>query len=97
VRFNIFKLGKNRRYNYTPRYFKGKDAGNPYDFDSKFSKYRDSHNSNDFGAHWKEARNASRHRGNRALSIRLLLIILLLVLCFLYIIDFDVSIFNSLI
>ena len=41
MRFNIFKLGKNRRYNYTPRYFKGKDAGNPYDFDSKFSKFRD--------------------------------------------------------
>ena len=33
-----FKLRKNKRYNYTPRYFNGKDIGNPYDFDSKFAK-----------------------------------------------------------
>lgn len=95
VRVKLFKLRKNRRYNYTPRFYKGKDTGNPYDFDSKFSKYRDVHNSNDFGAHWKEARAASRHRGNRTLSLRLLVIILILLLAFLYVIDFDLSIFNT--
>ena len=47
MKVSIFKLKKNRRFNYTPRYFKGKDQGNLYDFDSKFSKYRDTYNKND--------------------------------------------------
>ena len=45
---NLFKLRKNRRYNYTPRYFDGKEVNNVYDFDSKFSKYRETYNRNDF-------------------------------------------------
>jgi hypothetical protein len=92
---NPFKLRKNRRYNYTPRYFKGKDVGNPYDFDSKFSKYRDTYNSNDFGQQWQQAREKMRHRGNRGMSPTLLVIIVLLVLLFLYIIDFDLSLFRN--
>ena len=94
MKISLFKLKKNRRYNYTPRYYDGKEGVNPYDFDSKFSKYRDALNTNDFGAHWKEARAASRNRRNRSISLRLLFIILILVLGFMYIIDFDISIFN---
>ena len=90
-----FKLRKNKRYNYTPRYFKGKDIGNPYDFDSKFAKYSQTYNSNDFGQQWQEARAQMRHRGNRGMSPTLLVIILLLTLCFLYIIDFDLSLFSN--
>ena len=90
-----FKLRKNKRYNYTPRYFKGKDIGNPCDFDSKFAKYRETYNSNDFGRQWQEAREQMRHRGNRGISPTLLIIILLLTFAFLYIIDFDLSLFSN--
>ena len=90
---NLFNLRKNRRYNYTPRYYKGKDQGNIYDFDSKFSKYRDTYNSNDFGQQWSEMRTQMRTRKNRSVSLRLLLIILSLVFVCLYILDFDLSIF----
>ena len=38
MKISLFKLKKNRRFNYTPRYYDGKELGNPYDFDSKFSK-----------------------------------------------------------
>ena len=55
-RGNPLRVRKNRRYNYTPRYYKGKEEGNPYDFDSKFARYRDTYNTNDFGHQWKEAR-----------------------------------------
>ena len=92
---SFFKLNINRRYNYTPRYFRGKDDGNIYEFDSKFSKYRDNFNANDFGQQWKEARVKTRTRGNRGLSLRLIFIILFLLFCFLYVIDFDLSIFSS--
>ena len=94
MKVSLFKLKKNRRFNYTPRYFKGKDQGNIYDFDSKFSKYRDTFNKNDLGHQWNEARLKMRIRSNRGLSIRLLIIISVLLLAFLYIIDFDFSIFT---
>lgn len=93
LKSNLFKLRKNRRYNYTPRYYKGKDQGNIYDFDSKFSKYRDTYNSNDFGQQWSEMRTQMRTRKNRSVSLRLLLIIFALVFVCLYILDFDLSIF----
>ena len=56
LKSNLFKLNKNRRYNYTPRYYRGKEEGNLYEFDSRFSKYRNTFNSNDFGNQWQDAR-----------------------------------------
>ncbi len=95
MKISLLKLRKNRRYNYTPRYYNGKEAGNPYDFDSKFSKYRDTYNQNDFGQQWQEARMKMRTRSNRGVSSRLVIIIFVLILIFLYVIDFDLSIFNG--
>ena len=90
---NLFKLRKNRRYNYTPRYFDGKEVNNIYDFDSKFSKYRDTYNRNDFGQQWMGKRMEMRVHSNRHFSIRLIIIISLLIFLVLYILDFDLSIF----
>lgn len=95
LKSSLFKLNRNRRYNYTPRYYDGKEIQNPYDFDSKFSKYRDTYNVNDFGKQWEEVRLEKRNRQNRSFSPLLLLIIAVLTLVFLYIIDFDLSIFSS--
>tara|TARA_B110000444_G_C18553097_1_gene461213 strand:+ start:168 stop:464 length:297 start_codon:yes stop_codon:yes gene_type:complete len=95
INSNLFKLRKNKRYNYTPRYYKGKDSGNIYEFDSKFSKYREIYNSNDFGNQWNEARIQMRSRKNRSISLRLLIIILALIFACLYILDFDLSIFSQ--
>ncbi|MDC3133023.1 hypothetical protein OA501_02290 [Flavobacteriaceae bacterium] len=95
MRVNLFKLRKNRRYNYTPRYYKGKEEGNIYEFESKFTKARETYNKNDFGQQWKDARLQMRNRKNRSVSLRLLIIILGLVLLSLSILDFDLSIFTS--
>jgi|TARA_B110000977_G_C10839405_1_gene401355 hypothetical protein len=94
LKSNLFKLNKNRRYNYTPRYYRGKEEGNLYEFDSRFSKYRNTFNSNDFGNQWQDARVQMRTKKNRSISLRLLLIILSLVFVCLYILDFDISIFT---
>lgn len=94
LKSNLFKLNKNRRYNYTPRYYRGKEEGNLYEFDSKFSKYRNTFNSNDFGNQWQDARVQMRTKKNRSISLRLLLIVLGLVFVCLYILDFDLSIFT---
>ena len=93
LKSNLFKLRKNRRYNYTPRYYKGKGDGNLYEFDSKFSKYRDIYNTNDMGQQWKEARMQMRTRKNKSLSLRLLSIILVLFFLAFYTLDFDLSLF----
>ncbi len=93
--FHRFKLPKNTRYNYTPRYYEGKDIGNIYDFGSKFEKYRDTPNQVDFGAHWAEDRLASRNRKNREINRTVIYIALILILIFLWIIDFDLSIFST--
>ena len=93
LKSNLFKLRKNRRYNYTPRYYQGKEEGNLYEFDSKFSKYRDTYNRNDFGQQWKETRMQMRTRKNRSISLRLLLIIFALLFLSLYILDFDLTLF----
>ncbi|GHA44187.1 hypothetical protein GCM10007103_26760 [Salinimicrobium marinum] len=95
MKINIYKTRKNARYNYTPRYYKGKDTGNIYDFNSRFHKYKETTNAIDFGSQWAEARESSRNRGNREVNTRVLVIIAILVLIFLWIIDFDLSIFST--
>ena len=95
MRINFFKQRQNRRYNYTPRYFKGKKDQNPYDFDTTFSKYRDMPNAHDFGAHWREARSQSRTRGTKGFGKLFYIILALLVLLALYVLDFDLSIFKQ--
>jgi hypothetical protein len=95
VRINYFKQRTNRRFNYTPRFYKGKKDDTPYDFDSTFSKYRDMSNSNDFGAQWQAARHDSRNRSNRGFSRLFFIVLATLILIALYILDFDLSIFKS--
>lgn len=95
MKIGLNKIKKNTRYNYTPRYYKGKDTGNIYKFDSKFHKYKDTTNAIDFGSHWADARKSSRNRGNREINTRVLVIIAILLLIFLWIIDFDLSIFSN--
>ncbi len=95
MKLNLGKLRKNTRYNYTPRYYKGKDTGNMYEFDSKFNKYKNATNSIDFGSQWAEARSSSRTRGNREINNRVVIIILILLLIVLWILDFDLSIFSN--
>lgn len=93
--FHKFKRRENRRYNYTPRYYKGKESQQSFDFDtSTFHRYRDMPNARDFGAHWKEDRINSRNRKNRDFNKRIVLIAVILIFIFLWIIDFDLSIFN---
>ena len=87
-----FKLPQNKRFNYTPRHYQGKEVENPFDFDSAIRRDRESVSYNDFRAHWSEARKNSRHRGNRQFNMRILIIVLVLI--FFFIIDFDFSIFR---
>ena len=96
MKINFFKLKRNRRYNYIPRYSSGENERGVYVFESKFSKYRGLFIQNNFGQKCNEERRKMRVLSNRDFPIRLMIIFALLALIFLYIIDFDLGIFYNL-
>jgi len=90
----LFNLKKNRRFNYTPRFFRGKEDIS-INFESKISKSRDQYNSIDMGMNWSDQRDKKRNTGNRGVNLTLILTVIFLILVFLYIIDFDLTIFYT--
>ena len=94
IKFTLIKkLPRNKRFNYTPRYYKGKEDTDEKKFATKFDAYGESYNKSDFSGQWHEARLKNRNRNNSGFNKTILILILLFVLIFLFIIDFDLSIF----
>lgn len=94
IKFTLIKrLPRNKRFNYTPRYYKGKETTDASKYANKFDAYAETINKNDFSAQWHESRIASRTRNNSGFNRTIWILIAIFVLIFLYIIDFDLSIF----
>jgi hypothetical protein len=90
----ILKTRKNKKFSYNPRYYNNEGEGNPFEIKHKFDEFRTTVGGNSglkgkFRTAWEDLRTSKNRNVNR----RLLFIIALLVLLFLYIIDFDLSIF----
>ncbi|MDY8137655.1 riboflavin synthase subunit beta [Aquimarina sp. 2201CG5-10] len=90
----IFKTRKNKKFNYSPRYWDDNGEGSPYQMEHKFDKYRSTVGKNKgvkttLKTAWEEL----RHDSDRKVNNRVLLIVAILLLIFLYLIDFDLSIF----
>ncbi|SHG20044.1 hypothetical protein SAMN04488116_0235 [Flagellimonas flava] len=89
---NFLKLRKNRTYNYSPRYYKGE--GSPYKMEHKLDKYRSTaHTQRGLKNKITSAMDDLKTEGDRNLKLRFLIIVVVLIALFLYIIDFDLSIF----
>lgn len=88
---SIFKKRQNKKFNYTPRYYRGE--GNPYEMKHKFDTYRKTVDNvglkGKFINAWDDYKNTPDASANK----RTLIIIAILVFIFLLIIDFDLSIF----
>ncbi|WP_299665533.1 riboflavin synthase subunit beta [uncultured Polaribacter sp.] len=83
----------NKKFDYQPRYYKGE--GSPYKIEHTLDKYRKTAGKNKglkgkFGDAFDELKNP-----DKSVNKTLLIIIAVLVLMFLYIIDFDLSIFTK--
>ena len=90
------KLRKNKNFSYSPRYYDGKEAENPFKIEHKFDQFRSTVNTpRGLRGKFKSAFADLRREGDRNTKLRLLIIIAVLVLIFLYIIDFDLSIFTK--
>jgi hypothetical protein len=90
----IFKTRKNKRFNYVPRHYDDKGEGSPFQMKHKFDEYRKTVGGNTglkskFKDAWADLKDSKDRKTNR----RILIIAGILLLIFLYIIDFDLSIF----
>ncbi|HPF96872.1 MAG: riboflavin synthase subunit beta [Mangrovimonas sp.] len=88
----LFKVRKNKRFSYTPKYYNGE--GNPYEMKHKFDDYRQTVGNNS-GLKRKivNAYDDYTRNPNKEANKRVLIIIAVLILVFLFVIDFDLSIF----
>ena len=88
------KSRKNKKFNYSPRYYDDKGRGNPYKIEHKLDKFRPTLDGRTgLKGKFSRALGDLKQAGNRNQNIRLIIIIAILTLLFLYIIDFDLSIF----
>ncbi|MGA1225723.1 MAG: riboflavin synthase subunit beta [Tamlana sp.] len=91
----LLKLRKNKKFSYNPRYFDDKGEGNPYEIKHKFDEFRKTVGSNKgLKTKFNEAIDDYKNQDKDA-TRRILIIVGILVLVFLFIIDFDLSIFFS--
>jgi hypothetical protein len=88
----LMKLKKNRKYSYKPRYYKG--DGNPYELRHKFDEYRKTVNPpKGIKGKWNAAIDEYQNDRDESVNKRVFIIAGILILLFLLIIGFDLSIF----
>ncbi len=90
----IFKLRKNKKFSYTPRHFDDKGEGNPFEIKHKFDEYRTTVGNHGLKAKLNNALSDLKSKKDKESSRRILIIGAALILIFLFIIDFDLSIFS---
>lgn len=86
----IFKTRPNKKFSYTPRYYEG--DGNPYEIKHKFDDYRKTLDKVGLKGKFQNAWDDYKTQDKSATN-RILIIAGVLVLIFLIIIGFDLSIF----
>ncbi|MDT0557199.1 riboflavin synthase subunit beta [Ichthyenterobacterium sp. W332] len=90
----LFKQRANKRFDYKPRYYKG--DGNPYEIKHKFDEFRTTVGTNSgIKNKFNKAMDDHKNNPNESANRRVAIIIGLLILIFLVIIEFDLSIFLS--
>ena len=88
----IFKQRKNKRYDYTPRFYKGE--GSPFELKHRFDDYRKTvAPAKGIKGKLNEAIEDYKENPDEGANRRVIIIIAILILIFLFIIDFDLSIF----
>ncbi len=91
----IFKTKQNKRFGYEPRYYKSDKEGSPFEIERKFDKFRKTTGENPglkgkFQNAWEDFKSSEKNTNKT-----ILMIVFICILIFLFIIDFDLSIFNQ--
>ncbi|MEZ4809121.1 MAG: riboflavin synthase subunit beta [Allomuricauda sp.] len=89
---NPLKLRKNKTFSYSPRYYRGE--GSPFKIEHKLDKFRSTaHTERGLKNKFSSAMEDLKMEGDRNLKLRFFIIVAILVVLFLFVIDFDLSIF----
>ena len=88
----LFKLRKNKKFNYEPRYYKGESS--PFEIKHKFDDQRVTIQKTNLKGKFKNALSDVKN-SDRQTNRRIGIILLILVFVVLWFIDFDLSIFFS--
>ena len=92
----IFKLRKNKKFSYQPRYYKSNEDGSrPFEIKHKFDDHRKTIGPSGLKSKFTNALDELKEEPDREANKRILIIVAVLLLVFLFIIDFDLSIFFS--
>ena len=83
----------NKKFNYQPRYYKGE--GNPFKIEHKLDKYRKTVKKKNLKGKFNDAMDDLQSIRENGLNKTIVLITLILLFVFLFIIDFDLTIFTS--
>ncbi|WP_417860816.1 riboflavin synthase subunit beta [Winogradskyella sediminis] len=88
----LMKMKKNRKYSYKPRFYKGE--GSPFELKHKFDEHRTTVSpAKGIKGKIDAAVNDYRHNPDENVNKRVIIIVAILVMLFLFIIGFDLSIF----
>ena len=87
----IFNIKKNKRYSYTPRFYKGEQS--PFEIKHKFDDQRVTIEKTNLKGKFTNAIDDLKTNPNTLANRRVSIIILILIFVFLWSIDFDLSIF----
>lgn len=90
----LFKPRTNKKFNYAPRHYESDREGSPFRIEQKFDKFRNTIGDNkSLKAKFMAAVADFKNYSDAQSSKRILIIIAVLILLFLVIIDFDLTIF----
>ena len=81
---------KNKKFEYSPRYYKGE--GNPFKIEHKFDEFRTTVGKNSLKTKFSNA--FEETKSSKGINKTIAITVAILVLLFLFIIDFDLSIFQ---
>jgi hypothetical protein len=87
----IFKTRTNKKFNYTPRYLES--DGNPFEIKHKFDEYRKTLGKTSLKGKFENAWDDYKNSTDMSTNRRILVIAGILILIFLLIIEFDLTIF----
>lgn len=85
---------KNKKYDYVPRYYKVDDDRKPFEIKHQFDEHRKSVQRVNLKGKFINAMDDYRQGSDETVRTRMYIIIAVLVLLFLWLIDFDLSIFK---
>lgn len=90
----LFKTRPNKRFDYTPRYYDKEGEGSPFEIKHKFDEYRKATaNTKGLKTKLNNAMDDMKSNPDQGANRRVLIIAGILVLIFLFVIGFDLSIF----